>query len=49
MGEVARATRRNASSADDLAATAEQMAAQADGMLQLVQFFREQPGQGTTA
>jgi methyl-accepting chemotaxis protein len=45
MGEVALATRENASSADDLAATAEQMASQAEGMLQMVQFFRDQPSE----
>ena len=42
MGEVALATRRNAASAVDLAATAGQMVAQAEGMLQKVQFFRDQ-------
>jgi methyl-accepting chemotaxis protein len=43
MGEVALATRQNAASADDLVATAEEMAAQAEGMLQMVQFFRDRP------
>jgi methyl-accepting chemotaxis protein len=47
MGDVALATRQNAASADDLAATASQMVARAQGMLQMVRFFREQPGQAT--
>jgi methyl-accepting chemotaxis protein len=49
MGEVALATRQNAASADDLAATAQEMAAQAEGMLQLVHFFRDQPGEPVAA
>jgi methyl-accepting chemotaxis protein len=47
MGEVTLATRQNAASADDLAATAAQMVAQAQAMLQMVQFFRDQPGHAT--
>jgi methyl-accepting chemotaxis protein len=45
MGEVAHATRQNATAAEDLAATAEEMAAQAEMFLEHVGFFRDERGE----
>ena len=41
MAEVTEATRRNAASAQDLAATAEELASQSEMFLQVVQYFRD--------
>lgn len=42
MADIALATRQNAAWAHDLAATAEEMASQADAILRMIQFFRDQ-------
>ena len=42
MSDVTQATQQNAAAAGDLAATAEEMASQAEMFLQLMQFFRDE-------
>jgi methyl-accepting chemotaxis protein len=44
MGSVEQITQRNASAAEELASTAEEMSTQADGLQQLIAFFRVRDG-----
>jgi methyl-accepting chemotaxis protein len=48
MGQVDQVTQRNASAAEELASTAEQMGAQADSLQQLIAFFHLQSGAAGT-
>jgi methyl-accepting chemotaxis protein len=49
MAAVEEITQRNATAAEELASTAEQMSAQAEGLQQLVGFFRVAAGEGDAA
>jgi methyl-accepting chemotaxis protein len=49
MSEVADATRHNAAAAEDLAATAQELAGQSEMFLQVVQFFRDEHSAVVTA